>query len=170
MLTFNVGDSTLSNLFMIGFSYARPGDSTTEFSDLPQGRDWAFYHPGGVTEDESDESDFSHEHLTSSPTSYTTAPDGLLVSQASIADDMYGLGIVLVEIGLWTTAQDMVKDRKLETFRNKGLPLVIAKLASRCGTIYQDVVRKCLDKSNWGDDKKTNSLGEILERLKLCHA
>ena len=56
MLSFNAGDSALSSLYMIGFTYARPGDSATDCSDLPQGKDWAFYRPAEViAEYESDE-------------------------------------------------------------------------------------------------------------------
>lgn len=44
MLSFDTGDTDLSQLFLVGFSYARAGDSSAaEFSDLPQDRDWVFY-------------------------------------------------------------------------------------------------------------------------------
>ncbi|KAI0378059.1 hypothetical protein F5Y04DRAFT_262847 [Hypomontagnella monticulosa] len=170
MLSFGVGDAAVSRLYLVGFSYARPGeDSMSEFSDLPQGKYWALYRPpearygdAGLSDDEND--DTSSPVLPSAPSAPTASP----------SDDLYGLGIVLLEIGHWTTAQRMSRAKDIDgdahAFVKRELPAQVEKLAARCGTIYQDVVRKCLDPAYWSQDDVMDHLASVLESLKLCRA
>lgn len=168
ILSTGVGNPATSQTYLVGFTYTRPGDiSTTEFSDLPQGRDWALYRlpvSSGATIDDSDIFDDEAE-------SPALAPAPQLLAE-SAAHDLYGLGIVLLEIGHWTTAQRMSRakgiDGDLRTFQERELPVQVEKLAARCGTIYQSVVRKCLNPANWEPDSLEANLAGILQSLKLC--
>ncbi|KAI1379828.1 hypothetical protein F4677DRAFT_295970 [Hypoxylon crocopeplum] len=168
MLSFGAGHAAVSKLYLVGFSYARPGeDSISEFSDLPQGKDWALYRPPEARYGDaslSDDDDTSSPVLPSAPSATTASP----------SDDLYGLGVVLLEIGHWTTAQRMSRAKGIDgdahAFVKRELPAQVEKLAARCGTIYQDVVRKCLDPAYWSQDDVVDHLASILESLKLCRA
>lgn len=131
--------SAISKVYLIGFTYIRPGEPLpSAISELPEGKDWAFYRPPStarVVWDSDDDEDLFDDSASSR---ITTAMPG------TTAYDMYGLGIVLLEIGMWATAYNMSKNGKLETFFAQGLPGHIEKLGPRCGAIYQGVVRKCL--------------------------
>jgi len=169
MLAFGAGDDAVSRLYLVGFTYARPGDSLSEFSDLPQSKDWAFYRPPLTTNSSRDDSYIFDDDIFS-----PEAPPDLEVSSDSVAYDMYGLGIVLVEIGHWTTVHALAKsiglDSDLQTFQAEGLPKQVEKLAARCGTIYQSVVVKCLDSAHWRQESVTQNLADILQSLRLCRA
>jgi hypothetical protein len=165
IIAFNSNNSAITKLYLIGFAYTRPGEVVPSgISDLPEGKDWAFYRPPSATrsanpaEDEEDLFDGGFSAQDTTTLSGTTAYD------------MYGLGIVLLEIGIWAPAYGMVKNGKLETFWAKGLPENVEKLGSRCGAIYRSVVRKCLDPANWGPEDTTENLASVLESLRICRA
>ncbi|UKZ77746.1 hypothetical protein TrVFT333_005472 [Trichoderma virens FT-333] len=169
MLSFGVGSDAMSKLYLVGFTYARPDDeSSFEFSDLPQGRDWAFYRPPTITNAKSDIFDDDEGDNASILTTESLATVG------SAAHDIYGLGIVLLEIGHWTIAQKMSKSKGIindvRTFQQQELPVQVEKLAARCGTIYRDVVRQCLDPTNWRQEIVIDNLASILQSLRLCRA
>lgn len=85
------------------------------------------------------------------PSPALTPPSPVLTE--STAHGLYGLGILLMEIGHWTTVERMSRAKgvngDLRVFQNRELLIQIEKLAARCGTIYQSVVRMCLDLTNW---------------------
>ncbi|KAJ6258544.1 Phytochrome [Drechslerella dactyloides] len=97
--------------------------------------------------------------------------------------DYYSLGLVLLEIGLWETLEDIIKRRKrkyaskremLEDLQKARVPL----LGHFMGTDYQDAVNACL--SGLGDAKVRNPAEaaelqfrfekEVVERLRRCNA
>ncbi|KAF2492836.1 hypothetical protein BU16DRAFT_514066 [Lophium mytilinum] len=58
--------------------------------------------------------------------------------------DMYGLGLILLEIGLWTPLSDLWKAKyTLADFKLRLEEIYIRRLASKCGTAYMQVVRDC---------------------------
>ena len=60
--------------------------------------------------------------------------------------DYYSLGIVLLEIGLWTSLEEMTGKRSIspEEVRRKLLDSVVPKLGYRAGALYRDAVTTCL--------------------------
>ncbi|KAI9828614.1 MAG: hypothetical protein M1826_005996 [Phylliscum demangeonii] len=63
--------------------------------------------------------------------------------------DIYSLGLVLLEIGLWKRVTEFQKPKHTPaTFRDKViLPVLLPRLASKTGRLYQAVVRRCLQGS-----------------------
>jgi hypothetical protein len=83
--------------------------------------------------------------------------------------DLYGLGLVLLEVGLWQPLQDLWKQKyTLSDFKQRIEDVYIRRLASKCGTAYMQVVRDCF----WAADSKSDNTLEvytrILTRLQRC--
>ncbi|KAL2202211.1 hypothetical protein CC79DRAFT_172613 [Sarocladium strictum] len=161
----------LRNVYLTGFVYARDdADTVWEMSNLPESRTFALYRPpveefsslhgqdsGDNEEDSSNEQGITHG-----------------TSAVSAAHDIYGLGIVLLEIGLWDTI-DKIKDRKharlsVHEFQTTRLKEPLEQLSGRCGDIYRGVVERCLDHCGWTTDNLVESLGGMLGSLKQCRA
>jgi hypothetical protein len=61
------------------------------------------------------------------------------------AYEIYSLGLVLLEIGLWLPLSRFWKPKyNTATFRNRIRNQYVPKLASKCGSAYMQVVQKCL--------------------------
>lgn len=61
------------------------------------------------------------------------------------AYEIYSLGLVLLEIGLWLPLSRFWKPKyNTATFRNRIRHQYVPKLASKCGSAYLQVVQKCL--------------------------
>jgi hypothetical protein len=54
--------------------------------------------------------------------------------------DLYSLGMLLLEIGLWTSVQDIFPNASTVPFHP---PSVFKQLAARCGSLYVKAVRAC---------------------------
>ena len=86
--------------------------------------------------------------------------------------DLYGLGLVLLEIGLWVPLLDLWKQKyTLSDFKQRIEDVYIRRLASKCGTAYMQVVRDCF----WAADVKGDNAIDvpqvytrILTRLQRC--
>ncbi|KAH6643753.1 hypothetical protein C7974DRAFT_4693 [Boeremia exigua] len=67
--------------------------------------------------------------------------------------DLYSLGLVLLEIGLWQPLADLWKPKyTLSDFKQRVEDVYIRRLASKCGTAYMQVVRDCF----WAVDRVEN--------------
>lgn len=91
---------------------------------------------------------------------------------ADIKYDLYGLGLVLLEIGLWTPVGDLYKPKyTLPDFKLRLEKIWIPKLGAKCGSAYMRAVETCLRLS---DDRDNSSLtvegiyGVLLQFLKRC--
>lgn len=89
--------------------------------------------------------------------------------------DLYSLGLILLEVGLWQPLADLWKPKyTLADFKQRVEDVYIRRLASKCGTAYMHVVRDCF----WAADRiasGTESLqnfsqlyNRILIRLQRC--
>ena len=66
--------------------------------------------------------------------------------KATPAHDIYSLGLILLEVGLWVPLSKLWKSKyDRETFRERLQRIYSAKLASKCGSKYMRIVRRCLE-------------------------
>ncbi|KAF2660288.1 hypothetical protein K491DRAFT_559884, partial [Lophiostoma macrostomum CBS 122681] len=89
--------------------------------------------------------------------------------------DLYSLGLILLEIGLWVPLSDLWKAKyTLVDFKQRVEDVYIRRLASKCGTAYMQVVRDCFwaaDRIASGAESLDNFLqlyNRILIRLQRC--
>ncbi|KAL5402453.1 hypothetical protein PMIN03_010646 [Paraphaeosphaeria minitans] len=89
--------------------------------------------------------------------------------------DLYSLGLILLEVGLWQPLADLWKPKyTLNDFKQRVEDVYIRRLASKCGTAYMQVVRDCF----WAADRIASSAespqnfpqlyNRILIRLQRC--
>ncbi|KAI8938479.1 hypothetical protein NX059_004371 [Plenodomus lindquistii] len=86
--------------------------------------------------------------------------------------DMYSLGLVLLEVGLWQPLADLWKPKyTLHDFKQRIEEVYIRRLASKCGTAYMQVVRDCF----WAADSQSEAEQELVQvynriilRLQRC--
>jgi hypothetical protein len=89
--------------------------------------------------------------------------------------DLYSLGLILLEIGLWQPLSDLWKAKyTLADFKQRVEDVYIRRLASKCGTAYMQVVRDCF----WAADRIASGAesvqnfshvyNRILIRLQRC--
>lgn len=70
--------------------------------------------------------------------------------EAAWAYDLYSLGLVLMEIGLWTSVSRLWKIKYNNSmFKQRIENLYLKKLGPKCGTAYLNVVQLCLDAPNF---------------------
>lgn len=94
--------------------------------------------------------------------------------------DIYGLGLILLEIGLWMPLSSFWKQRyDLPTFKSRIVDIYAKKLGPKCGSSYMRAVESCLsavdrDLADAGCGKKFNlqwSLYcDVVRRLEQCCA
>ncbi|KAK4503103.1 hypothetical protein PRZ48_006530 [Zasmidium cellare] len=86
--------------------------------------------------------------------------------------DLYGLGLVLLEIGLWTPIGDLYKSKyTLPDFKLRLEKIWIPKLASKAGSAYMRAVETCLRLSDDQDNSRLTVegiYGILLQFLKRC--
>ena len=158
----------IRNVYLVGFTYSRAKDSASEFSNLPNSSSMLAYRPPppkARSDDTEEHSDMSDDEDNA---------DASLGTPKTAAHDLYGLGIVLLEIGLWTTVEMIMKSRKVldpHDFQRLLLGEYVNKLSARCGEIYCNVVRKCLSAGHLDDDESLNErLADIVAELSECRA
>ncbi|KAF1973926.1 hypothetical protein BU23DRAFT_553903 [Bimuria novae-zelandiae CBS 107.79] len=89
--------------------------------------------------------------------------------------DLYSLGLILLEVGLWQPLADLWKPKyTLADFKQRVEDVYIRRLASKCGTAYMQVVRDCF----WATDRIASGAeslqnfsqlyNRILIRLQRC--
>ncbi|KAF2431427.1 hypothetical protein EJ08DRAFT_587448 [Tothia fuscella] len=85
--------------------------------------------------------------------------------------DIYGLGLLLLEIGLWIPLSDLFKPKySLEDFKRRIETIWVKRLSSRCGSIYMNVVRDCLQQSsrNITENELRGHYDKCIRRLQKC--
>lgn len=91
---------------------------------------------------------------------------------ADIKYDLYGLGLVLLEIGLWTPIGDLYKSKyTLPDFKLRLEKIWIPKLAAKAGSAYMRAVETCLRLSDDQDNSRLTVegiYGILLQFLKRC--
>lgn len=89
-------------------------------------------------------------------------PTSAAASQHSrIIYNLYSLGLILLEIGLWIPLGDIFKEKyTLQDFRTRVEKIWIPRLAGKCGTAYMKAVQGCLD-----IDKHTGRSPEMVPEI-----
>ena len=89
--------------------------------------------------------------------------------------DLYSLGLILLEIGLWQPLADLWKPKyTLSDFKQRVEDVYIRRLASKCGTAYMQAVRDCfwaVDRIESGAESLndfTQLYNRIIVRLQRC--
>ncbi|KAL8725254.1 MAG: hypothetical protein Q9181_006479 [Wetmoreana brouardii] len=115
----------LSKPYLAGFEYIRPVSGSTVGQPLAMSEEDALYcHP-----DLQEEPDIAFGKI----------------------HDLYSLGVVLLEIGLWTTASQLIhqlrppRPSKLSQIRDEYIKKAKSKLPLRMGISYTEVVVACLE-------------------------
>ncbi|KAG9257803.1 prion-inhibition and propagation-domain-containing protein [Emericellopsis atlantica] len=83
---------------------------------------------------------------------------------ATKAYDVYSLGLVLLEIGLWKILQNYHKTHySAERWRDKiVLPVLVPNLGAKMGPRYRDVVEMCLSVEEGTNSKEAGELMEVV--------
>jgi hypothetical protein len=85
--------------------------------------------------------------------------------------DMYSLGLILLEIGLWQPLGDLWKPKyTLNDFKRRIEDVYIRKLASKCGTAYMQVVRDCFSATDGAEGlhDPAQLYNRVIPRLQRC--
>lgn len=85
--------------------------------------------------------------------------------------DMYSLGLILLEIGLWQPLGDLWKPKyTLNDFKRRIEEVYIRRLASKCGTAYMQVVRDCFWAADGAEGLQDPSqlYNRVILRLQRC--
>lgn len=80
--------------------------------------------------------------------------------------DLYSLGLILLEVGLWQPLSDLWKPKyTLADFKQRVEDVYIRRLASKCGTAYMQVVRDCF----WAADRISSGAESLQDSSQLYH-
>ena len=89
--------------------------------------------------------------------------------------DLYSLGVVLLEIGLWMPISRFWKSRYTRAdFKIRLQSVYIKKLSGKCGTIYTRVVERCLRAADESDQRtgqarsQTDFYLDVMKPLERC--
>ncbi|KAJ9224650.1 hypothetical protein DTO169C6_2901 [Paecilomyces variotii] len=116
---------------------------------------------------------FSGDGLAPEPLSsgmYRHPDDKRLIDDnAAWAYDLYSLGLVLLEIGLWTPISRLWKMKYNNAmFKQRIENVYIKKLGAKCGTAYLHMVQLCLDAPNF--HLSPEPMGDLNLRVpEICH-
>ncbi|KAF2761896.1 hypothetical protein EJ05DRAFT_188374 [Pseudovirgaria hyperparasitica] len=81
------------------------------------------------------------------------------------AFDIYSLGLVLLEIGLWRSVRSLYKPKYSHTvFKEKVLQLGVPALGSKTGSLYRGIVEKCISYDDQ-DEKHPMSPHQMMEQV-----
>ncbi|KAL3467389.1 hypothetical protein BJX64DRAFT_283705 [Aspergillus heterothallicus] len=93
---------------------------------------------------------------------------------SSVRAEVYALGIVFLEIGLWRTAESIKGGASLSQYHAEVVCRKVDQVAHWAGSIYQQVIRDCLSLSipDSGDirDAVAWYTKNVVERFSLCRA
>lgn len=88
------------------------------------------------------------------------------------ATDIYGLGVVLVEIGHWRTASNLCGNASVQEFHEILLPRAVDRLGYLMGDLYRDVARWCFnaERDIFGLQMYKQYSAMVLAQLERCSA
>ena len=143
----------LNNLYIIGFNYSRPDDPSA-FTDGPE--------LGGLIR--------AHQHPHYAERKYHFRPEF----------DYFSLGLILLEIGIWSSLPSMIADRKLANLEEQRQHLLLRYtplLGHHVGREYAAAVKVCLEDfgsidsdENVSETKVSKFSEEVVERLRTLSA
>lgn len=140
----------LTRPFIIGFTYSRPDDHEGISSEIrqPTGDEPLYQHPG------------------------LTPSDGRPAPRYCKGFDLWALGCVLLEVGLWRRLDDLWKP-KYSGARDKWADRLrrdwTRELSGRCGGTYEEVVRTCLGAHDVGLSSESTLFWDVVSKLDGLH-
>ena len=147
-----IPETTLHDPYLVGFNHSRPDKNTAFTTGLNQKKEQKPYqHP---------------EYLRSTKN---------LRFRAEF--DYYSVGVVLLEIGLWSLVEDMAKGAVEGTDRGRTkswLDDAVPQLGSAMGGVYRDAVQACIGGVLGGNDTGMRPVDlfdrMVVEELLRCYA
>ncbi|KAF2454097.1 hypothetical protein BDY21DRAFT_291936 [Lineolata rhizophorae] len=87
--------------------------------------------------------------------------------------DLHGLGLLLLEVGLWSPIADVFKPKyTLSVFKERIDQIYVKKLAGKCGTVYMNAVQECLAADSSNASSKLEAFvptyRKVLSKLRRC--
>ncbi len=173
---------TITRPYLLGFTYARPSDPseiTVEWTANPSPTSSnprsLYRHP---------DLQVPHSpvhHRTAGATSTTVAPPSNLTLLRRQRYDLFSLGLVLLEIGLWERLEALWKPKyaaEQGAFVEKLLRAYVPRLRHRVGAVYCGVVELLLRigkseegvEGGSGDEKEEGEWAEVVAGLVACRA
>jgi serine/threonine protein kinase len=96
-------------------------------------------------------------------------------TRAKRSYDYYSLGLVLLEIGLWSSISNIYDQNRYQTYspselREEYIKLCDRSLSKAMGSIYQRVTKTCLQYGSGMDDlgEQLDFQTEVVDRLNMC--
>jgi hypothetical protein len=168
VLTFD--ERRFTDVYLSGFSYARPGRAgNADLSTLPcEDLEFILYRPSRTLKKELPLIDEVNHGISGKESDGSGEK-----SRVTAAFDIFGLGIVLLEIGHWRTIDSMRSDVPNHEFLDSSrFTKIVNNLGYRVGDIYRDVVRKCLGLEGWAGeaDIERKFLQDVICKLAQCKA
>lgn len=152
ILLFN--DEELQNPYLAGFIEARADAKQEKLSSLiiDEKGDYDLYRP-------LDEA-VPHQNT-----------DTGYANTLTVQHDLYGLGVILLEIGLWGNVGNLRGRAGLRELHRKIIPHYVDQLSYRTGTYYRDAVLSCLNSIHQAtDEAKLEYATGVVEKLARCSA
>lgn len=164
---------SITSPYLMGFTYSRPSDPAESTLEWTSSTSPSVDNPHSL-----------YRHPSTFLSSSTTADHNNDAGIGSLSRrqryDLFSLGLILLEVGLWEQLSAMWKPKYSQSpvdFIRKLLRAYVPRLEHRMGTIYSGVVRSLLG----GDDEwngtewkqgvlEERDWAEVISRLGLCHA
>ena len=93
----------------------------------------------------------------------------------TVGFDLYSLGLILLEIGLWVPLFDLYKAKySLKDFKERVENIWLEKLIPKCGSVYARAVQACLNYEDVFPNETSGSmharpaLDDVLSQLRRC--
>jgi hypothetical protein len=135
------------HFFLTGFAYSRANHFAQETSALPSHKSaYRWYRP--------------QSYLDQLAQLDAGMPGN---SRITSAVDVYALGVIMIELAFWDTADELQKDL-YKTYNETGWNRYLERLEGRMGEIYTAVARGCLKLGDWAEDDE-NEQGFIAKAL-----
>ncbi|KAF2745140.1 hypothetical protein M011DRAFT_469851 [Sporormia fimetaria CBS 119925] len=116
------------------------------------------------------EQDMPGSKVSEMPDIYRHPLDPKLTGERDMANaplfDLYSLGLILLEIGMWLPLSDLWKPKyTLADFKRRIEDVYTRRLASKCGTAYMQAVKDCF----WAADQVENKGSAKEDVFQMCY-
>ena len=171
---FKTNHKDIGRPYIMGYGLSRP-DDVPKSSEHNKDKGWQCSRK--PTRDFTTPDEEGYDDVTKPPLNIYQHPDKATDPALRFRHsyDIYSMGLVLLEIGLWQNFQASHNEGWKDSydFRNYVLKKLVPDLWGQCGSIYGGVVRDCLTMSSdlrLEDEGGRRLAWSIAERLDTCNA